>query len=62
MCDDITSELIQNADITIQDELFKLVSDVYITREIPEDLKKFIIITFPQKKAAEKYNDSELCA
>jgi len=54
--DDITSELIQNAGTKIHDELFKLVNDIYITREIPEDFKKNIVITFPKKVTAEKCN------
>lgn len=36
---DITSELIQNANPKIQDELFKLVNNIYITGEITKDLK-----------------------
>jgi len=38
--DGVSTELIQNACIKIQDELFKLVNDIYITEEIPEDLRR----------------------
>lgn len=38
--DNVSAELIQNAGIKIQSELFKLVNDIYITGEVPEDLKK----------------------
>jgi hypothetical protein len=48
--DNISTELIQNAGTKIQNELFKLVNDIYITGEIPEDFKKNIIPNYsPQE-------------
>jgi uncharacterized protein YuzB (UPF0349 family) len=55
--DNISTELIQNAGTKIQNELFKLVNDIYITGEIPEDLKKNIIVTLSKKATAEKCNE-----
>ncbi|KAL4149828.1 hypothetical protein QTP88_003684 [Uroleucon formosanum] len=55
--DNISTELIQNAGKKIQNELFKLVNDIYITGEIPEDFKKNIIITLPKKATAEKCSE-----
>lgn len=55
--DNVSAELIQNAGIKIQSELFKLVNAIYITGEVPEDLKKNIIITLPKKATAEKCNE-----
>lgn len=55
--DNVSTELIQNAGTKIQNQLFKLVNDIYITGEIPEDFKKNIIITLPKKATAEKCNE-----
>ncbi|VVC27978.1 Hypothetical protein CINCED_3A005383 [Cinara cedri] len=38
--DDISMELIQNVSTEIQNELFKLVNDIYTTEEITEDFIK----------------------
>jgi len=41
--DNVSTELIQNAGTKIQNKLLKLVNDIYITGEIPEDLKKTLL-------------------
>ncbi|KAL4141626.1 hypothetical protein QTP88_004234 [Uroleucon formosanum] len=55
--DDIAMELIQNASTELQDELFKLVNDIYTIGEIPKDFKESIIIPIPKKATADKCNE-----
>jgi len=57
VADDITSELIKNAGFTFQDELFILISDIYITGEISEDVMRNIIIPLPKKTMTKKCNN-----
>jgi hypothetical protein len=51
--DDLAIELIQNENTELQDELFKLVNDIYTTGEILKDFKESIIIPIPKKATAE---------
>ena len=55
--DNIAMELIQNASKELQDELFKLVNDIYTTGEIPKDFKESIIVPIPKKATADKCNE-----
>jgi hypothetical protein len=55
--DNVSTELIQNVGIKIQNELVKLVNDIYYNwRNTRRLKKKKILITPPKKATAEKYN------
>jgi|UniRef100_A0A2S2QUQ4 hypothetical protein len=49
-------KLIQNESTELQDELFKLVNDIYTTEEFPKDFKESIIIPIPKKVTVDKFN------
>jgi hypothetical protein len=55
--DDIAMELIRNVCTEIQDEIFKLVNDMYTMEEIHKDFKESIIIPITKKATADKRNE-----
>lgn len=55
--DDISMELIQNVSIELQEELFKLVNEIYTTGKISKDFKESIIIPIPKKPTADKFDE-----
>lgn len=55
--ENIAIELIQKASTELQDELFKLVNNIYALGEIPEDFKEIIIISISKKATSNKFNE-----